>query len=74
MFFYENNQQDARLLLLLLALQPTVGCSFSVIFFRSALSSHCFLDRLIPIMPLLHSPVRFHKGNPASIIAFFATV
>jgi hypothetical protein len=46
--------------LLLLALQPTVGLAFWVIFFYSALSSHCFLHRLTPIicksssMPAIH--------------------
>jgi hypothetical protein len=31
-------------------------------------------NRITIFVSLLHSPVRFHKGSPAPIIEFFATV
>jgi len=70
-----NRYYKDLLLLLLLALQPTMYLAFSVIFFHSALSSHCFLHRLIPIifksfsmptihlflgLPLVLVPIGFH--------------
>ena len=70
-------------LLLLLALQATVGFVFSVIFFHSALSLHNFLHSLILIiwisssmssihlflgLPLFLLPVGFHSSTLLGIL------
>ena len=63
LIFSKNCPQNLELtnvfLLLLLALQPTV-LAFSVILFHSALSSGCFLHRLIPIICISSSMTRIH--------------